>query len=456
MAEQLQRQWDLTVLRITLDASPVSPVVECQLALNVGGVRVVRGSWSAALADFGKVGAGTVSPVLNVPPDLAIQIVGAVEALDRERNRDLIVWLQLVPPFGYLGAVPWEEALQPRLGLPILRLPDVLPGPTVSRHPIQIVVCDLSTTEKGDPKPLQITAIGTAMREVAARVPVRVHLFVRHNRRRAVRAELKNFGLDVVAHRPPRHPTLSEDEVLSAPVWLKWIRDTMRLHDVDALHLVCGSTFDPERSWLDFGEFTLRSRAPRPWAFKQEVSLQQRLTATDVLSFAQAIGTGIVTFSSPNGQATDTGLRMVADTVGARLVGAVACHSGSKDPEGHALTDAYRFLLAEPHLGIGPPASPALMLYCQPQRVGGGAAVWDAPEFDSAELVPVSFADSTPEQPAWLGVAEQFFAQQQTDILRFKTAQSSGTGSEAAHYWAGVEQALSLLKGVIEQHLDTP
>ena len=125
MADIMVRQWGLAVLKVRLDLSRKIPAVTSELIAYPDGTE--RQFWSRAdpLADFGLVNGTTPPTHLELPRALA----AAVDAsLHGELQGQASLWLRLVPPYGYLGAVPWED-LVPLIGVPLLRVPDRLPVP---------------------------------------------------------------------------------------------------------------------------------------------------------------------------------------------------------------------------------------------------------------------------------------------------------------------------------------
>ena len=94
------------------------------LSTRPDGTPHTLGSWRYPLRAFG----------ITDGPGAATEPAGPPRPRRPGRRRaarcartDPALWLRLVPPYGYLGAVPWERALAAS-GLPMLRVPDRLPA----------------------------------------------------------------------------------------------------------------------------------------------------------------------------------------------------------------------------------------------------------------------------------------------------------------------------------------
>jgi len=124
VAMKLIEQWGLAVLRVRLNAGERVPTVTSELLSYAGGS--ARQVWTSRypLADFGLTNKPGPPHGLRVPADLSAAVA---EARRDAFAGDSSLWIRLVPPYGYLGAVPWETALVPVAGIPVFRVPDRLP-----------------------------------------------------------------------------------------------------------------------------------------------------------------------------------------------------------------------------------------------------------------------------------------------------------------------------------------
>src|SRR6185437_2292159 len=124
MAQRMIEDWQLAVLKVRLDLSERTPAVATELVGYPGGGSArTMFSLRHPLGAYGLV--GTDLSKLQVPDDLQDAVA---KALLTDLEGEAALWLRLVPPYGYLGAVPWEVALVERTNLPVLRVPDRMPG----------------------------------------------------------------------------------------------------------------------------------------------------------------------------------------------------------------------------------------------------------------------------------------------------------------------------------------
>ena len=123
MAEEIIRKWRLAVLRVELDLSSRDPRVVTTMVGYPVGIPTTLWSESFPAQEFG-------IPVHGPPKHLKLpdRLPWHVAASLREDLPDeTALWLRLVPPYGYLGAAPWEEVLVEHIDRPVLRVPDRFP-----------------------------------------------------------------------------------------------------------------------------------------------------------------------------------------------------------------------------------------------------------------------------------------------------------------------------------------
>ena len=125
MAQQLIEQWHLAVLRVQLDVTQAEPAVVTELVSYTQ--REPRSIWVRrdGLEAFGLDTVAGPPGELTVPASLRDAIGSSL--YDDDLRGETSLWLRLVPPYGYLGAVPWEESLLHVTDVPLLRVPDRLP-----------------------------------------------------------------------------------------------------------------------------------------------------------------------------------------------------------------------------------------------------------------------------------------------------------------------------------------
>ncbi|MCC9711838.1 hypothetical protein E4N62_45495 [Streptomyces sp. MNU76] len=123
-------QFGPMVLRVGLDLAPREPDVYTELVTYTRG-REPRSLWHGHFGpqDFGLPEGTGLSRELRVPDSLASAVSETLGTFPFDWSA---LWLRLVPPYGQLGAVPWEEKLIRRIGRTLLRVPDQLPAPADS------------------------------------------------------------------------------------------------------------------------------------------------------------------------------------------------------------------------------------------------------------------------------------------------------------------------------------
>lgn len=123
MAEAIITQWRLAVLRAQLDLRAREPRIATEMVAYPEGTARTMWSQSYSVREFGIPEEGPPSQLV-IPGEL-VQRIGT--SLYQDLADETALWLRLAPPYGYLGAVPWEEILVPEINRPVLRVPDRLP-----------------------------------------------------------------------------------------------------------------------------------------------------------------------------------------------------------------------------------------------------------------------------------------------------------------------------------------
>src|SRR4051794_11158494 len=125
MAEALIEQWQLAVLRVQLEVADRLAAVATELVSYVDGeprqLWAMRHPLSAfGLPDSDASGQSVTPDELRLPRDLRDEIA---DTLRTDLRGEASLWLRLVAPYGYLGAVPWERALLGVIDVPLFRVP---------------------------------------------------------------------------------------------------------------------------------------------------------------------------------------------------------------------------------------------------------------------------------------------------------------------------------------------
>jgi hypothetical protein len=358
------------------------------------------------------------------------------------------LWLHLVKPYGVLGAIPWERDLVPALERPLLRLPDALPQASRSTSTLSVAVVATAPAPEGPPPALLLGLPVTQALDKALAGRMRLQIFADTGARQVVESQLRQHGFaNVEVHAPTQGPPGPQSggfrtgDLRSG--WLRWVRDTLAGHPVDAVHfLVHGNDLGTRGAILTPLEATAERELP--------VSVE----AAEIESFLTQVGALVAGFTRLSDNWSDHGLRLVTDELGSRRAGPVLLHYPAHDDGLTALEAAYRFL-ASP-LPTMPPSSPSLVLYAQPRQVAQEVAHLASssdPAFEPSQAVQAHFERD--ETPGWLAAAQRYLEQQDGALMRFRSEslERTPTQAELSHY-AGVETALRKAREVIDIHAE--
>ncbi|MBL1079823.1 hypothetical protein JK358_36015 [Nocardia sp. 2] len=434
MAFEMQREYSLPVVAVRLSMEHRTPCAQLRLLVNVDGQPEVHDERTLWLSEFG-YGATTksVASGLFVPPGVAAWIGGWTRAKLVDGDP---LWLHLVKPYGTLGAIPWEHALQPATDRPLLRLPDVFPDPEQSTTTYDLVFVAAA------PAGALPGEIPDALAALARVEHIRLHVFCDTRVGASLRA--------IVAAAPnatlyPVEPTerLSYTGELRNP-WFRWIRRALAGRSADAVHFVV-----PGAQLGAQGALTLPYRPDDPDTAPTMVQ------AGEIAAFLTRMGALTVGFTRPAGNYSDYGLRRVADDLGAMRAGPVLLHEPADATGTTELTECYDFLAD--FRPAAPPASPRILLYAQPRRVRRPAGREPAEPLSNRAPMTRSAAVSKhfdrDATPAWLGAAQRYIEQKEGELRRFHDWADSSNPNEAAYY-AGIESGLEKVRAVVERHAE--
>lgn len=298
MAELLKREYDLVDLRVSLETNKSDTSVHCQLEVTTGGNLASVADWQFPIEELrlpAHFGRGVRDWSDFAFPEHVFALLK--NQLVRLNHRDAL-WLHLVRPYGALGLVPWEQLLQPRLGIPILRLPDFLSGPPLeSRSALDVLICTSVPVAKEEFESLSL--VRQIVDQARSSVPrtTRFHLFTD-------KAVFDQFELqpipNVTAYDPNRAASYSAversstvpdaAERLQSP-WLQWMRDALLGKSIDAVHFVCHGYLSVERGALALAESPLRNQDSRMARF---------IGTAEFITFLTQIGAWAAAFSGPS------------------------------------------------------------------------------------------------------------------------------------------------------------
>jgi hypothetical protein len=249
MAEALIERWRLAVLRVRLNVSGRTPLVAVEIGGFPGGAgrrlpRVAQTVWRREYPPeaFG-LPSGTIAPAaLSLPDDLRSAVA---HSLQYDFGREAALWLRLVPPHGYLGAVPWEEAFVAETGLPVIRVPDRLPAAVDPGHVWRIAIAVNAAPGSTWTTPY-ITAFLSALRG-AVRAKIDAHVFADGETHEQLKPQLRQIadGPDVHVHDPGKarqaHGERSARSIRELPTQ----RRSMRLRSSSPHRAFSGRTGSP-------------------------------------------------------------------------------------------------------------------------------------------------------------------------------------------------------------------
>jgi hypothetical protein len=474
MAELLIEQWRLAVLRVRLDLSARESMVATELVGYPQGRRELIWERSYPCEGFGLAYTTRPPTRLSVPDELREDVR---RSLLEDFGGEAALWLRLVPPYGYLGAVPWEEALVPVINRPLLRVPDRLPVAADPGQAWTVAIAVNATPGSRWAAPYLVDLL-TALRN-RVQVPVDVHVFAdaethselaadlgdavhlhdpavaeRANRERSARAvgqfRAERRGLRTAAPPPS-----------SGVVWADWIATGLAGQAVRALHVVSDAVFDVDRPLLaispDPGKPTDRRYCA--WVSPDNIRL-----------VADAIGAAALSFGSPPLNPSDVATRMIADEVGLQRQGPTLYSSIRLDPHGEALARAHAYLANPP--GSEPiPQHPSLFAYLQPEHIRASLrdpwptrtepderglqpprAPGGPPALAPAAAEEVTAIYSTADWvPTWVAATERYIDTKVADLAQ--TEPEPGAASPTKHaYNAGTEAALAELRELVARH----
>ncbi|RZU49501.1 hypothetical protein EV385_1253 [Krasilnikovia cinnamomea] len=467
MAEMLKRRYDLNALKVRLLADADPPSVRCELELTREHQSEPVASWQLPATELG------LPPVLDcatshgtgyefrLPDAMAAELAQAVRgAAVPERP----LWLHLVRPYGHLGLVPWEQLLVPVLPVPVLRLPDFVVEPVRSRRAVTVALCaDDGPGDLGE----QADLVGRLAAAIVGAIPLptTLHIFptaqlyerLRHIKSPVDRTDRvllhdpaalgdDTSGTYAGADRAPVYPGSTDSAVgQHRNDWLTWMRDALCGHGVDVVHFLAGAVLR-----LDQGALALSDSPADP----DDTGLSVVSTAA-LTRFLLQVGAWGCGFTSPPGNPSEMGLRLVATTVAGLRPTALLHHEARLDPGLRALADGYR-LMTSPDPAL-PPTDGAVFVYCQPFQVATEpgrdelpGVVATAPGAAPSDKVRGLVTDA-PATPTWVSASQRFVEQYEWRLHQWNDAQPV-----PEQLTDGVAKALELIQGVVDRYADAP
>ncbi|HJQ02484.1 MAG TPA: hypothetical protein VJ851_12860 [Jatrophihabitans sp.] len=465
MAQRLIEDWQLAVLKVRLDLSERTPAVAAELVGYPGGIAQTMWSLRHPLIAYGLDSANLAE--LRVPSDLQAAVA---KTLLTDLRGEAALWLRLVPPYGYLGAVPWEAALIERTNLPVLRVPDRMPGARDLGRKWRAAIA-ISAPPTGSWAPAYLRSlVHEWVRAVPAKVEVDVFAdawttdslngvdwdaLVRvHNPRKAAEASASPSPVSSISDGGT---VSSAIRTSSGRIWADWIAAGLAGQAVRALHIVVDGAFDGDRPML--------AVASDP-SYPTTTDRSAFVSADTVLAFADGIGSAALSFSSFPNDPSGVAIRMIADEVGQQRSGATIYSSMAADPTGRALAAAHAYA-ADRSGEVEIPRDPSLFAYLQPEQVQDSVAhnwltVLDQVTDDegSWSTPPVSNARSTALEtyyvdadsvPSWVASWDRYLGRETVELAQQENSLEPTAPFKKA-YNVGASVALEQLRDILDRH----
>jgi hypothetical protein len=381
----LKRTYGLLALVVCLDTSGSEAEVVFDLEVHAGGHPETVARWRAPARAIGvpdRLDRSTdrlSKHAFHLPHPFAGELA---DWLRQQADDDQPLWLHLRKPYGYLGCVPWEGLLVPELGRPILRLPDFFERPPLETpRALEVALC--CSTPDDERAYGQNALIDLLLERTlgATDRPMRVHVFTDSRFSPALAARAGSGP--VVVHSRATVPEASDEHP-----WFAWMRRSLGGRSVDVVHFMGHGYVARGRGSLALAA-SPQPHAPERWS--------TFVSDAEVDAFLTSVGAWGAAFSAAEGNYSELGLRLLADSLALRRPGAFLFHDWESDPQGYALADAYRFLYSvEPQV---PPASGAVFMYCQPFRVARPARTASAPPHGSYDEDTEALPEPNEEAP---------------------------------------------------------
>ncbi len=451
MGERLQREHDLPVLNIGLTLSGDTPTVRIQFKTTRASTRAVVAELSRALTLFGLDTETSVQDAyLHVPREV-VEWIGTVVESNVAYNDPL--WLYMVKPYDLLGVIAWERFIHDALtARPILRLPDVLPGPQRIDATVHIaVVASMPGADLHDAAAQLLSVIETIKENVSPGSVIYVFADGAHSgadrddRREIILSSIPDI-VYVEYKGAERRSTLGASGAIRSR-WLRWVIQSAPPTGFDVVHfLVEGATVGHEGAIATSFE---PDNTSAPSVVTQ---------AGEVRSLLTAVGAASALFSLPHRyKEADFGLRRFADELGVNWIGSVVLEAFAGLGDG--ISTCYKLLLAG--YPMPAPVDERLVMYLQPRQVmrirDGSPESNDShalgPDLDEPAIV---VAQSDAPAPAWLSAAERYIEQKQGEVRRFElsAATRSPTKNEVAYY-DGIQSGLTKAREIVARYAET-
>jgi hypothetical protein len=381
MAELLKRQYNLVVLKVEM--RPSQPDVMFTLQAKVEGELTNIHVWLSSIEALGLLWDRTLQSGnernrgTRGDGALPTDMVGEIAQWMTENIHDgQPLWVHLVKPYGALRFMPWERAFGSAFGHAILMLPDFLfPPPRESSETLDVALCATAplNSEDGHVRHALHSAIAAILKASVRRTELHVFADAQlYPEVRSAAALVTDSNVTVTPYDPTNAAEYAAADLSSRLVdntgqlrspWLLWMRNELKNRSVDVVHMIGHGYLSRDRGALLMAQSPLERTNDFRAGPVSSIELCNFMTQ---LGAWGTVLTGVWDNHSP------MGLRALADEIGQSRPGPVLMHSLDRDPNQSFLAPAYKLLFDTAPSGM--PISDSLFVYCQPYRVGSGAA----------------------------------------------------------------------------------
>jgi hypothetical protein len=342
-------------------------------------------------------------PELHLPQQL-------VEGLRTQLERDpktLPLWIRFAKPHGYLGVLPWENALTEVLARPVLRLPDLLePLPHAYRESLEVALCfDPSPETPQEKATEQITNLVDTIVRASPRSQTHIHVFTTaawlkrlHVLTLDNRLRIHDPSTALTSRELVRRKLKAEEQALPekrserAGPWTLWISESLEGRSLDAVHIICRADI------AYYGPALVISSSPSP---NEPVQTLSYVGAVEAAAALTRIGAWAALFSPSSDSPSGVALALFADALAHLQPISALYHPLLTPMHLSAIQLAYAFLFS-PHPSC-PPTLRDGFLYCQPTSVAAYAHLLDVAQPSAAALENIN-----PKQlPNWAGALQR-------------------------------------------------
>jgi hypothetical protein len=438
----LRQQYALPVFGITFVDAPEGREVVLLFSATVDGQRREVALLHAPIELFG-LPSRDVCELEEMPegpfqlPDFLVPAIRS--AIESTVPPDTAIWIEFTEPSGVLTAAPWEMLFAP-FGRPVLRLPAQSIMPQTPSNSLDAVICFSSPMAK-ELLPEQLVQMFIEQIPPDLARVVTFHLFADAAVQpllQSIRSRFSDeFGIKIYdpgqALEMRRSPTRENISDSIENPWLLWMRDSLRGQTADVVHFLCHGYVRRGHGGLALAESPVRNVARNYATF---------IFAGELSAFLNDVGAWSAAFTSPPGNQSPAGLRLLQYDLAQLRPGPVLLH----DMERAAPSDlgkTYRFLYTpEPQ---PPVLSPGISLYVHPHKTISATLETDESSTRILHDYTLTGKIRTVKQSQWVASSQRILEQA---AIRLNSA--SETSSDEVQLGAGT--ALRWVADLIAKH----